>query len=240
MAEAPKKKKKFNFKKFLILLLVLYLIGYSFYYLFSLPIKNILIKNTNRLSDYEIINSAKIKNYPSLFRTSTNTLKKRIKSLDLVKDVKITKGINGVLTIDIVENKILFVKKSDNVAILENGKVIANPTYLGVATLINYVPDEIYQGLIDGLAKIDNNVLKMISEIEYSEYVNAKNEVMDSERFLLKMNDDNTVYVNLTNIEKLNHYQEIISTVSGKGVLYLDIRNENTIFETYESMNKNE
>ena len=48
----------------------------------------------------------------------------------------------------------------------------------------------------------------MISEIEYSvEKYNDR--VVDEERFLLRMIDGNTIYVNLVNIEKLNKYQEI-------------------------------
>ena len=47
------KKKKLNFKKLLILILFLYLICYSLYYLFSRPISNIIITGNNFVSDNE-------------------------------------------------------------------------------------------------------------------------------------------------------------------------------------------
>ena len=43
-------KRKFNYKRFLILVLFLYLFGYGIYYVFSRPIKNIIITG-NRLQD---------------------------------------------------------------------------------------------------------------------------------------------------------------------------------------------
>ena len=89
------KKKRFNFKKLLILILILYVIGYTGYYLLNLPIKNIVITGTTNLTDYEIINIAKIKDYPSIFKTSSKTLEKRIAKLDLVNSVKVSKNFKG-------------------------------------------------------------------------------------------------------------------------------------------------
>ena len=242
MSEKKVVKKRFNFKKFLILLLFLYVIGYFIYYLFNLPIKNIVIKGTYNLTDYEIIETAKIKDYPSLFRTSSKTLIKRLNTLDLVKSVEIDKSLTGVLTIDITENKLLFIRKGTDKLVLENGTEIEPNGYVGVATLINYVPEDLYNSLIEGLSKVDRSNLQMISEIEYNSYLNSKGEVIDNERFLLRMNDDNTVYINLMNADKLNHYQEIISSLEDKkGVLYLDSSSaEKYIFTTYESLVKNE
>ncbi len=72
----------------------------------------------------------------------------------------------------------------------------------------------------------------MISEIEYSvEKYNDK--VVDEERFLLRMIDGNTIYVNLVNIEKLNKYQEIYAALQDKGTLYLDSSSKNYVFKKY-------
>jgi cell division protein FtsQ len=232
------KQKRLNFKKLLILILILYVISYTGYYLFKMPIKNIVITGTTNLSDYEIIETAKIKNYPSIFKTSSKTLEKRLKKLDLVKDVGIKKNLKGILTINITENKLLFVNKSTNLLILANGKEIKNANYMGVPTLINYVPSDLYEKLIEALGKVDNDIIYSISEIEYSQYLSSTNEVIDNERFLLRMNDDNMVYVNINNINKLNKYKQIVSSLENKGILYLDSKDkENFVFITYESLN---
>ena len=104
--------------------------------------------------------------------------------------------------------------------------------YVGFPVLVNYVPSNIYKTLIKSLAKIDDSNYKMISEIEYSvEKYNDK--VVDEERFLLRMIDGNTIYVNLVNIEKLNKYQEIYAALQDKGTLYLDSSSKNYVFKKY-------
>lgn len=230
------KKKRFNFKKFLILLLFLYVFGYGIYYVFKLPIKNIVINGTDIISDYEVITVAKIKNYPSIFKTSTSKLKKKIKTLELVKDVTIKKSLTGVLTININEKKVLFINKNNNKIILEDGEKIDNNYYLGIPILLNYVPEEKLTNFIKGFTTIKPDIIKMISEIEYSQYISSTEEIIDDERFLLRMNDGNTVYINIPNIKKLNYYQDFAElSLTGKGILYLDSNSDtNTVFERYE------
>ena len=49
MATKKVKVKKFSFKRLLLLLLVLYIIGFAIYYFLKMPIKNIYIKYYNIL-----------------------------------------------------------------------------------------------------------------------------------------------------------------------------------------------
>ena len=72
-----KVKRKLNIKAFLVLLLLLYLIGTFLYTFYNQPIKNIYIKNTNILSDNEIIEIAGIKDYPAIFKLKKNDLEKK-------------------------------------------------------------------------------------------------------------------------------------------------------------------
>lgn len=236
MATKKVKVKKFSFKRLLLLLLVLYIIGFAIYYFLKMPIKNIYIKGTDLIIDNEIITTAKIKDYPSFFKCSNYTLSNRIKKIPLVKDVKIKKNIFGKLTIYVSEYKILFYNLESQKLVLENNKSIENnDNYKGVPTLINYVPDKIYKRLTKSLLKVDSDILALISEIEYSPTKN-NDEVIDDTRFILRMNDGNTVYANLLNIKNLNHYKEIYSTLNNeKGSLYLDSSNkENFYFQKYE------
>ncbi len=236
MAATKKVKvKKLSLKRVIILLLILYLVIYSLYYVFKMPIKNIYIKGTNLITDNEIISAAHIKNYPSIFKTTTLGLKKNIKKIPLVKDVKIRKSLLGKLTIEVEEYKILFYNLNNKKIVLDDEKEIDDTSsYKGVPTLINYVPDTIYAKLIKSLLKVDSDILSSISEIEYSPS-KSNEEVIDDTRFILRMNDTNTVYANLINIKNLNHYDEIYSTLNNqKGYLYLDSSNEeNFYFQNY-------
>ena len=68
---------------------------------------------------------------------------------------------------------------------------------------------------------LDRNVIYRISEIKYD-----PNNV-DSERFLLTMNDGNFVYLTLAYFDKMNSYVnihlDIVSKYGNKkGILYLD------------------
>ena len=61
-------KKKFNFKKFLIVLLVLYLFGFLIYKIVVSPVRNIFIENNKYLTDQEVIDSSSLRNYPSFLK----------------------------------------------------------------------------------------------------------------------------------------------------------------------------
>ena len=234
------KRLRLNYKKLFRFLVVLTIIIGIIYYLLNLNIRFIEINGTNYLTDNEIITKANIKDYPKIFSFNSLSIASKLKELPLVDDVKIQKNLWGKLTINITEAKVLFYNKSSNKIVLSNAKEINNDTrYLGIPTLLNYVPDDIYNDLITGLTKIDNNVLRMISEIEYSPSKSLNGDVIDNTRFLLRMNDGNTVYMNTINITQLNKYIEICSAIlatQGKksGTLYLDSSTEeNYSFESY-------
>ena len=242
-----KKKKRVNKKrlfKFLIFLLVLIIIGC---YVFNLRIRQIEITGTNYITDNEIIEIAGIIDYPKMINVPSSKLKNDIKKIDLVNDVKIGKNLWGKLSIIIDEAKVLFINKSSDKIVLSNAKEIdLDKRFLGVPTLINYVPDDIYKNLIVGLNKIKDDVLSYISEIEYSPSYSSDGSVIDNTRFLLRMNDSNTVYMNTINITQLNKYLDICSAIiatqgQNYGILYLDSSTEeNYSFESYESIKKEE
>lgn len=234
-----KVKRKLNIKAFIVFALVIYLIVMLVYYFLSMPIKNIYITGNSYVSDNDIIIAAGIKNYSSIIKLNSSKMKKNIKKLDYVDDVKIRRNIFGKLTINIKEANILFFNRNNNKLVLSNSKEIEDDNSYGYASLINYVPKDIYKKLIVSLNKIDDNILKSISEIEYS-ISKSNDKVIDDTRFLLRMNDGNTVYINLINIKNLNKYQSIYATLNDTlGVIYLDSSsNENIYFKSYESLTK--
>lgn len=236
MAKAKKNKKlklkKHGCKRLIIILLILYLLGSIVYYLFNLPIKNIHITGTDVLTDHEIIITSGIKDYPSIFKTSNRSLSKKLKKNPIIKDVEIKKDIFGKLTLNITENKPLFYNKTKEKIILENGEEINDANkYLKIPTLINIVPNKIYKSLLEKIKDIDYDIIKLISEIEYVH--SETNE--ESDRFLLRMNDNNTVYINLLNIKNLNLYLDMFTAFSDeRGTLYLDSSNSvNFFFKAY-------
>lgn len=226
-----KKKRKLRLSGLILVLLVLYVVAMGGYYLFTMPIKRIIVHGNEKVTEHEIIKAADINVKSSVFKASSSSIKKKIKSIPLVDEVKIKKNILGTITISIEEAQILFYNVLTGKLYLSNQDTIEETNeYFGYPTLVNYVPSDIMESLIEGLNKIDEDIIAMISEIEYSP--DKYNDVIiDAERFLLRMNDGNTVYINIVNIEKLNKYQTIYANVGSGGTLYLDSSSKNYIFD---------
>lgn len=235
---AKTKKRKLNIRGVLVVLLVLYLIGSFLYFLIDLPIKNIVIEGTKHVSDVEIIETAKIKTYPAIFKLNTSKIKKNLRKIDLIKDVKIKKGLTGKLTIIVEEEKMLFLNRNDNELVLASGKKITNnDNYYGYPILINYVPNKILEDFVEKLTKIDDNILSLISEIEYSPE-KLDDLILNENRFLLRMNDSNTVFVDTINLKKLNNYPKYYATIEEgiNGIFYLDSNRGAVSFNSYEDI----
>lgn len=228
-----KPKKKVRITGIIFLLLFVYLLITLIYYFIKSPIKNISIKGNNLLTEEDIITDSKISYNDSIFKISTYKIEKNLEKNPLIKKTKIERRLNGTIIINIEENKILFLNALTKKLVLSDEKEIdINNKYMGYPVLINYVPSEIYKELIKSLSKVNDSNYQMISEIEYS-VDKYENTVIDDERFLLRMKDGNTIYVNLINIEKLNKYQEIYSALTDKGTLYLDSSSKNYVFKKY-------
>ena len=227
MAKRIVKRKKIRFIPFLLFLLVFTGIGFLFYAYLMIPIQNIIIQGNSIISDDEVIRLAGIKNYPSFYLSDTSKMKKNILTSSVVKKVNIRRSFFHVLTINIQENKILFYDVSKNVSVLENETTIPNQ-YLSfrVPRLMNHVPEKKYRSFISGMSKINEAVWSKISDIEY-----VPNEV-DKDRFLLYMDDGNSVYITLTKFKMINYYNKVLTQLEGrKGILYLDNGNHFQIMQ---------
>lgn len=226
-----KKKKKIRVSGLILLLLIGYLIVMAGYYIFTMPIKRIVVTGNKQVTEKEILEKANINVKTSVFKASSSSIKKKVNSIPLVKNVKIKKNILGKITIVIEENKVLFYNEFDSKIYLSDETTVEeNNKYIGYPSLVNYVTSDILSRLIEGLSKIDSDIIAMISEIEYrpDEYNGV---IIDKERFILRMNDSNIVHVNIVNIEKLNKYQSIVAKVGSGGILYLDSSSNTYIFD---------
>lgn len=221
MVKKKKKKRVLKIKNILILFIILLTIIGMIYYICTMPIKNIYIKGNKIVSDDEILEATSLYQYPSFLLTKKHDLKTAIKKNPYIKSVDISKKMGNIINIHIEEYKTIAIDKNENI-IIENGKTIENTYNLSdIPILINEISSKtIYNNFANKFSKININILRQISQIEYSP-VNV-----DEDRFLLYMNDGNLVYITLTKIEKLNKYNKIKDVLEGKkGTIYLDSGN---------------
>lgn len=222
--KSKKKKRKIRYDRILIFLVIVIFIVISFTFLFNLKISNIYILNNSFLTDQEIIEMAGISDYPETLKNLSVQIEDRLKNNIYIKDAKVyKKGLTKVY-IDVVENKPLFYYESSKKTILTDGR--ETDEKFVVPTVINYITDNYNEAFINEMANLDENILKRISEIQFS-----PNDV-DDNRFLLTMTDGNYVYVNISTFNKLNKYISIIEELPNKnGILYLDYGNNFEIIE---------
>lgn len=227
MAKKIKKRKKLRVFRLFLLLLILGLVYLLLDSYLNTKIKNIVIKNTTYLKDQAILEMANLDDYPSFYWTSSNSIKRRLLSSPFIKEVKVDKKFYHVIEITIEEYEILFQKESDGKVVLENKEeLIPDTKILGIPSLMNYVPDTKYDAFIKGMTEMDSSIKSKISEIQYD-----PNE-FDKDRFLLYMDDGNSVYLTLTKFDMINHYNEVLPQLEGKkGILYLDSGNHFEIKE---------
>lgn len=218
------KKRKIRYDRIIIFLIILIIIFSFFSYFFNLKITNIYILNNNILSDQEIIEFAKLSDYPSTFQNLSFQIENRIKNNIYVKDVKVTKKWFTQVYIDITENRPLFYYEYNKKTILSDKRETTD--FHAVPTVINYITDSYYDKFIEEMNKLDESILSRISEIKF-----YPNEV-DDNRFLLTMSDGNYVYVNISTFNKLNKYITILESLPKEnGILYLDYGNNFEIID---------
>lgn len=220
--EEEKVVKKFSFVKLLLVLLIMYVIGYFGYKVAISRITNIYIKNNNILTDQEVIDASGLRNYPSFILTTNYSIKNKLLKNNLVKKVKVKKGLWGKVYIDIEEYKPLFIYEDK--VILDNKNEVGLDISLPI--LVNKVDDDVLDKLISKYESVNDEIKLMISEIRYD-----PNDI-DKERFLFTMSDGNYVYITLYKLSSIDEYLKITSTLKDKkGILYLDSGNYFEVFK---------
>lgn len=209
------KKRKLKIKRILVFLLLIILLVLTIYYISKLPTKNIYIIGNNILSDKEIIELAGLSDYPSFITISSKDVIGNIQKNIYIKETKVEKKLYNKLYIYITEKKVLCTY--DNKLLLEDGTEIENTYNKTNYPILSSDIASIKDKFVKKFSLVEDPILLKISEIEYT-----PNDV-DNERFSLKMNDGNLVYITLGKVEKTNKYSSIYSTLEGKkGIIYLD------------------
>lgn len=224
-----KKKKRLKLIPFLLFVLVITGAFFLVDVLLDTRIENIVIKGNKLVTDQQIIDEAGLSNYPSFYKTTSYNIKKALEKNSFIKEVKIKRSFYHVITIEVSEYKILLKKETTGKLVLENMNEVTTDQEIPytVPRLVNDVPKDKYSKLLKNLLKVKRSVRSSISEFYYD-----PNE-FDKDRFLLYMDDGNSVYLTLTKFRMINYYNDVLPQLDGKkGILYLDSGNHFQIMES--------
>lgn len=217
-------KRRVRYDRILIVLFILLLIVLLYLKINSLKITNIYITGNEILSDQEIIDIAKLSDYPKTINNSTWTIEDRLKKNVMIKKASVSKENLTIIKIKVEENKPIFYDKINENTVLSDGNVIKEK--YNVPILINYIPDYIFEEFKEKMNLVNREILDKVSEIKYDP------NSIDEKRFLLTMVDGNYVYLTISRFEAVNNYISIMKNFNDKkGILYLDAGN---VFEYFE------
>lgn len=223
-----KKKKRLKLIPFLLFVLVITGVFFLVDVLLDTRIENIVIKGNKLVTDQQIIDEAGLSNYPSFYKTTSYNIKKALEKNSFIKEVKVKRSFYHVITIEVSEYKVLLKKETTGKLVLENMNEVTTDQEIPytVPRLVNDVPKNKYSKLLKNLLKVKRSVRSSISEFYYD-----PNE-FDKDRFLLYMDDGNSVYLTLTKFRMINYYNDVLPQLDGKkGILYLDSGNHFQIME---------
>lgn len=224
-----KKKKRLKLIPFLLFVLVITGAFFLVDVLLDTRIENIVIKGNKLVTDQQIIDEAGLSNYPSFYKTTSYNIKKALENNSFIKEVKVKRSFYHVITIEVSEYKVLLKKETTGKLVLENMNEVTTDQEIPytVPRLVNDVPKNKYSKLLKNLLKVKRSVRSNISEFYYD-----PNE-FDKDRFLLYMDDGNSVYLTLTKFRMINYYNDVLPQLDGKkGILYLDSGNHFQIMES--------
>lgn len=236
MTQESSKVRKINIARILVLILIIYIMVCVIIYIYKQPVRHYDIKGNNIIKDVDIIRMLDLDNYPSFISVNTKTIQKQLEKNSLISSAKVTYGFNFNIIIEVEENDPVFLIKSENKICLANGeKIDVRNDIVGIPVLLNSTPESIQKVLASNLAKVEKGVLYQISEIEYKPSYNKDQKVIDENRFLLSMNDNNLIYITSKRADMLNSYLDIIATkkITGNGILYLDGDEPGNLFELF-------
>lgn len=218
MAKSKKKgkKRKLNKKRFYTVSIIFLLLVICIYKLLNTNITNIYVSNNEFLTDQDIIDLANLQDYPNSMRNLSYSIKSKLENSEYILSAKVKKmSFISKVYIEVEENYPLFYYQVEDKTVLYNGD--KTTLKFSIPTVINQIPNTVYDEFLERMMKVDKRVLNRMSEIQY-----LPNEV-DDERFFVLMNDGNYVYLTLNKFLSINKYIDIIKSFDNKkGILYLD------------------
>ncbi len=237
-----KKKLKLNLPRTIVFVLFIYIICYFLYSLYNGKVIHYNIEGNSLYKDSYILKKCGLTDYPPILSINRRSIKKTLEEDPLISKVDVSYDWRFYLNIKITENRPMFLIKSSNQVCLQDGTLVENNNYLGIPTLLNDAPGEVRNLLAEKLSQVDPGILYLINEIKYDPSYDSTHKVIDENRFLLYMNDTNTVYITARKAKTLNYYLTIIANneLNEAGTLYLDGDENNYTFKVYSSVKKGE
>jgi len=233
-----RKKRHLNKKKVFNLLLIIFIISFTTYFILNIRVKSVLISGNNYISDASIIRSTNLRDYPLYRDISNKELINNIKSLPLISDVKIRRSILGNIKIIVEEEQPLLYFNNQVITDKLNKYDITN---LNLPTLKKEIENSVLEILVNALKKLDYSVYDSISEIEYSPTLSTDGSIIDDKRFTFYMKDGNIAYINTINIDKFDYYLEVVNKTNSTykeyviGEYFFDSGTSNVVFSKKES-----
>lgn len=214
------KRKKLKITRIIIVFLTFVIILFLIRLIIKFPVTGFYILGNTYYTDQEILDKTGLSSYPSFILTTSLKINSKIKNDELIENIKIKKTILGKFKVIVNEKKILFYDLNENKSITEDGSEISYYDENSPVLVNTISSKKIYNNFIKKMGKVDDDVLKNISEIKYDP--NA----IDEERFFVSMNDGNYVYLTLSKFSNINNYIKISGTLGDRnGILYLDYGN---------------
>ena len=211
-----KKKVKLKFIPLLLMFLILVMLFFLFKHISKIKPSLILIRGNELLSDREIINEGNLREFK--YFSFNNTSKEKLEKNKIIKKVDIKRKFLFTIEVTIEEKKVILYEKTSSLYILEDNEKVKINKNIEVPVLNNKIINTVEKSFINKFFLLNKSVKYRISEIFYqpTEY--------DSALFLMYMKDGNHVYVNVSNLEKLNHYDKTVESIGydKKGIFRFD------------------
>ena len=211
-----KKKVKLKFIPLLLMFLILVMLFFLFKHISKIKPSLILIRGNELLSDREIINEGNLREFK--YFSFNNTSKEKLEKNKIIKKVDIKRKFLFTIEVTIEEKKVILYEKTSSLYILEDNEKVKINKNIEVPVLNNKIINTVEKSFINKFSLLNKSVKYRISEIFYqpTEY--------DSTLFLMYMKDGNHVYVNISNLDKLNHYDKTVESIGydKKGIFRFD------------------
>lgn len=201
--------------------------------LIKVDISSIVVSGNEYVKDAQIIKNAGLNDKVSYLGFSVKRACDEITRDPLIKSCKIKRRLDFKIEIIVQENIPLFFYAGENAIVLSDGTRVTGTNIYGLPTLVNYVPEDVFTEFIAGLAEIDGDIIRSISEIEYSPSTAENGTYIDKERFIFDMNDGNQVVINNRKMSVFNHYKKIYASIDKKGIFNFDCDFDNYLFTEY-------
>lgn len=193
------KKRKRRQRLFLVILFIVLVI--AFFVSDYSRLKTITISGNNYIDKQEIVTASEISLHQDYtFFTSSEAIEKKIKTVPLIKSVKVTKDLLGNVKIKVAEAELIGQCIINNVlyVIDETGRVnkdeLANlSSYVQRCPRLNGFDVEVLEKFSKQFAKIPDQVINQISDINYAPLNGDKNRcefIMDDGKILYVRYDE--------------------------------------------------